>query len=93
MTGHRYGPADEVRVRSDERPGHHRIPGYCRGAVGNVVAVIGTQPLPDDVVAHRPQPRTQPVYTVRLEAADLFGAGDHTVLVDLWEDYLEAVAR
>jgi nitrile hydratase len=28
---------------------------------------------------------------VRFRAADLFGAGDHTVTVELWEDYLEEV--
>jgi nitrile hydratase len=31
------------------------------------------------------------VYHVRFAATDLFGAGDHTVTVELWEDYLTAV--
>jgi len=28
------------------------------------------------------------VYAVRFEARELFGAGDHGVVLDLWEDYL-----
>ena len=32
---------------------------------------------------------TEPCYAVRFAAADLFGSGDHTVTVDLWESYLE----
>lgn len=93
MTGHRFQVDDRVRVRTDDRPGHHRIPGYCRDAVGRVVAVGAPQPLPDDVVAHRSPPRVQPVYAVCLDAAALFGTGDHVVLVDLWEDYLEEARR
>jgi nitrile hydratase len=30
-----------------------------------------------------------PVYAVRFEAADLWGEGDHSVIVDLWEPYLD----
>jgi hypothetical protein len=28
---------------------------------------------------------------VRFAASDLFGAGEHAVVVELWEDYLEPV--
>jgi nitrile hydratase len=28
---------------------------------------------------------------VRFAAADLFGAGDHTVTVELWQDYLTRI--
>jgi hypothetical protein len=33
--------------------------------------------------------RSEPVYAVRFAARDLWGAGSHSVTVDLWESYLE----
>jgi nitrile hydratase len=52
-----------------------------------VVEPEGRHPLADDRTRGvASEPRT--VYAVRFEAADLFGAGDHTVVLDLWEDYL-----
>lgn len=81
-------PGDLVRVRHTDRRGHHRVPGYCRGAEGRVVAVGPARPLPDDVVAGAEGPRTQPVHTVRFDAASLLGEGDHDVVVDLWREYL-----
>lgn len=90
MTGQAYRPGQRIRIRGEERPGHHRVPGYSRGATGYVVAVHSPCPLPDDVVSQRPQPRVQPLYTVRVPARTLFGAGEHAVHLDLWEDYLEA---
>jgi nitrile hydratase len=52
-----------------------------------VVARLGDWPLPDASAAGVTEP--EPCYTVRFSAADLFGNGDHTVTVDLWESYLE----
>jgi Nitrile hydratase beta subunit len=79
---------DTVRVRHADRRGHHRIPGYCRGAVGRVVAVGPASPLPDDVVARAGDPRMQCVYTVRFQAASMLGEGDHEIIIDLWREYL-----
>jgi len=47
----------------------------------------GHYPLPDDR-ARRLSGEPEPVYTVRFAAAELFGEGDHTVTVDLWESYI-----
>jgi len=33
----------------------------------------------------------QPVWHVQFAAADLFGAGDHTVTVELWAHYLTPI--
>jgi nitrile hydratase len=58
--------------------------------VGEVVEVCGFYPLPDEVVASRGATRLMvPVYGVRFAASELWGAGDHSVTVDLWESYLE----
>ena len=76
-----------VRVRPGD-PGHHtRVPRYVRGHAGEVVAVLGDWQLPDASVAG--VARTETCYAVRFSACDLFGTGEHTVTVDLWESYLE----
>jgi nitrile hydratase len=55
--------------------------------VGTVVEPQGRHPLPDRRARQLPaQPES--VYTVRFAAAELFGEGDHTVTIDLWESYL-----
>ena len=33
--------------------------------------------------------RAEPVYAVRFNAAELWGSGSHSVILDLWESYLE----
>ena len=80
-------PGVRVRTRTTDPDGHTRLPRYARGAVGVVVEPAGLHPLADDR-ARGLAARPQPVYHVRFAAADLFGAGDHTVTVELWEDYL-----
>jgi nitrile hydratase len=58
--------------------------------VGEIVEVEGVCPLPDDRARGITPPRVETVYAVRFPAAALWGAGTHTVTVDLWESYLEA---
>jgi nitrile hydratase len=86
----RFAPGDRVRTRAVDPAGHTRLPRYARGAVGVVVEPAGRHPLADDR-ARGLRPAPQPVYHVRFAAADLFGDGDHTVTVELWEDYLAPV--
>jgi nitrile hydratase len=85
----RFAPGDRVRTRIADPPGHTRLPRYARGARGQVVESAGHHPLADDR-ARGLAPPPQPVYHVRFPAAQLFGAGQHDVVVELWEDYLEA---
>jgi hypothetical protein len=83
----RFRPGDLVRTRAVDPDGHSRLPRYVRGAVGVVVEPAGHHPLADDRARGR-DPEPQAVHHVRFAAADLFGSGDHTVTVELWEDYL-----
>ena len=76
-----------VRARLGDPDHHTRVPRYVRGHTGEVVAVLGEWLLPDAVV--RGAPRRETCYAVRFPAAELWGSGDHTVTVDLWESYLE----
>ncbi len=71
-------------------PAHHtRLPRYARGRVGVVVELEGRAPLPDDRARGVAAPRVEQVYAVRFAAEDLWGAGHHAVVLDLWESYLE----
>jgi nitrile hydratase subunit beta len=83
----RFARGDRVRTRALDPAGHTRLPRYARGAVGVIVEPAGRHPLADDR-ARGLRSEAQPVYHVRFAAADLFGGGDHSVTVELWEDYL-----
>jgi nitrile hydratase subunit beta len=78
-----------VRARLRDPDYHTRLPRYVRGHVGEVVEEQGTWPVPDDRARGITPARAEPVYAVRFAAAELWGAGTHTVTVDLWESYLE----
>ncbi len=82
-----YAVGDRVRARKGDPDKHTRLPRYVRGQPGEVVALLGEWVLPDSSVAGLAT--TETCYAVRFAAADLFGSGDHTVTVDLWESYLE----
>jgi hypothetical protein len=88
----RFRPGDRVRTRAVDPDGHTRLPRYARGAVGVVLEPAGRHPLADDRARGRTG-ESQAVHHVRFAAADLFGAGEHTVTVELWEDYLEETER
>ena len=87
MSTDRFVPGARVRTRTVDPAGHTRLPGYARGAVGVLVERAGEHPLADDRARGR-SADPQPVWHVRFAAADLFGAGEHTVTVELWQDYL-----
>lgn len=92
VTAPRFAVGDRVRVRQMHPHGHTRCPGYVRGKVGTVVRLDGVWSVPD-VEAHHDQTRREPTYSVRFEAATLWGDGDAepaaVVHVDLWDRYLE----
>jgi nitrile hydratase len=77
-----------VRARAGDPNHHTRLPRYVRGHTGEVVAVLADWALPDDSARGVTRP-PETCYAVRFDAAELWGSGDHTVTVDLWESYLE----
>jgi nitrile hydratase len=72
---------------------HTRIPGYAQGRTGVVEKVYPPMILEDALVAAE-EIRLEYVYRVRLESSDVWpqDTGQHRMLVDLWESYLEAGA-
>jgi nitrile hydratase len=79
-----------VRVARTVTHGHNRVPRYIRGAVGTIESIAGGAALEEgptygDVMA---------VYHVEFATADLWGDDAEpgaTVVVDVYEKYLEAV--
>lgn len=85
----RFAAGDRVRTARSDPPHHCRLPRYARGALGTVVEATGRHPLADDRARGRPA-EPEPVYTVRFDARELFGVGEHRVTVDIWESHLSA---
>ena len=83
----RFAAGARVRARAADPDGHTRLPRYVSGHVGEVVEVRACWQLPDE--AARGVVRAEPVYAVRFAAAALWGSGSHSVIIDLWESYLE----
>ena len=90
--GDRFRAGERVRTRLSDPPHHTRLPSYVRGARGEIVAPCGRHPLADDRARGFDTP-PQTVYQVRFRADQLFGDGDHDVVVELFESYLEPDRR
>jgi nitrile hydratase subunit beta len=88
----RFRIGDTVRTSRADPPHHTRLPRYARGAAGTVTDLLGRYPLPDRRARRLPA-EPEPVYAVRFTAAELFGTGDHTVTISLWESYLHPANR
>jgi nitrile hydratase subunit beta len=87
----RFAAGDRVRVRRMRPERHTRCPRYVRGATGVVERVQGRDRLPE-LAAYGEHSAPEPVYAVRFSSETLFGRDGRppwTVLVDLWESYLE----
>ena len=88
----KYAVGDRVRVIDDSPRGHTRKARYIRGKPGEVVMAHGTFIYPD-TAGNGLGDDPQHVYTVRFDAADLwgrdFGDANAAVNVDVWEPYLE----
>jgi nitrile hydratase len=91
----RFKDGDLVIARNVHPTGHTRLPRYARGKRGVVQCFHGVEPLPD-ANAHGRGPSPEPLYNVRFEASELWGAsadGRGWVHIDLWESYLEPAAE
>jgi len=71
--------------------GHTRLPDYVKGMAGKVIAYHGSHVFPD-ANAHFLGESPEALYSVEFKAQDLWDKCEHvedTVVVDLWESYLE----
>ncbi|CAM2188507.1 Low-molecular weight cobalt-containing nitrile hydratase subunit beta [Paraburkholderia sacchari] len=86
----RFAVGDEVLTRQFNPSTHTRLPRYCRGRRGRVIAVHGPHVFPDtNAIGLGEQP--QWLYTVRFDASELWGKDTTAafVCVDCWEPYLD----
>ena len=83
-----------VRVKALHPPGHCRTPYYVRGRFGMVLGMADEQPNPEELAYGRSGLPRLPVYRVRFSRAELWpdeaGRQDDSVVVDLFEPWLEA---
>jgi nitrile hydratase len=87
----RFHVGQQVRVRQYSSKGHTRAPEFCRGKSGTVLRVAPKFAFPD-TSAHGGELRDEHTYHVEFAARELWGAegGDKdSVVVDLWDSYLE----
>lgn len=90
----RFKVGDQVRVLDIHPHGHTRAPRFCRGRSGTVIRVAPKFTFPD-TSAHGRAHRKEHTYHVEFAASELWNEPDYgdrdTVVVDLWDSYLEAV--
>ncbi len=87
----RFKPGDKVAVRNIHPGGHTRLPRYIRGKRGTIEKTHGAFILPD-TNAHGRGKNPEPVYAVRFDAREVWGAQAavrDSIYLDLWESYLE----
>jgi nitrile hydratase beta subunit len=90
-----YKSGDRVRTRLESPVGHTRIPRYVRGKEGVVERITGHFVLPDRKAMEN-QDAWLPVYLVRFNARDLWGADasvNDKLYIELWESYIEGRAE
>lgn len=87
----RFAVGDAVRTLTLNPTTHTRLPRYCRGKRGRIVAVRGAHVFPDSNALGRGED-PQWLYTVRFDAVELWGKDTtaSSVCADCWEPYLEA---
>jgi nitrile hydratase len=82
-----------VRIRDDYPPGHIRTPVYVRGKEGVVTRPFGQFRNPETLAIGRDGRPEKTLYEVRFRQQDLWpdyrGAASDTVLIDIYEHWLE----
>jgi nitrile hydratase beta subunit len=89
----KFSVGDRVKVQEIHTPGHTRMPAYVRGRQGEIIHVAPYFSFPDNA-AHGGTFREEPTYHVMFTSSELWNddeANSDTVVVDLWESYLEKV--
>jgi nitrile hydratase len=87
-----FKPGQHVRAIAERPSGHTRIPGYLCGRRGTVKRAHGAMVFPD-VHARGRKEDPRHLYTVAFDGEEVWGPGSEpgvTLLVDLFEPYLEA---
>lgn len=91
-----FKPGDRVRVRQNHTSGHCRTPYFVQGKVGDVVAVHGSFPNPEQRAYGGNGLPYKTLYQVRFDQRDLWatysGPAQDVLHIDLFEHWLEAIS-
>lgn len=89
----RFKVGDRVKTRNINPSGHTRLPRYARDKYGVIEAAYGVHVFPD-AHAHGEGENPEHLYSVRIEADELWGLQQkETVNIDLWESHLEPASN
>jgi len=86
-----FAVGDKIMTRNLNPHGHTRLPRYARGKRGVILLHHGAHVFPDSN-AHGGGENPQHLYTVSFVAQELWGDAaepNDSILLDLWEPYLE----
>ena len=91
----KYQPGDNVRVRVGVPPTHFRTPEYIQGKLGRIDTSYGAFPNPESLAYYGDGLPEQPLYTVEFAQTELWrdykGPAQDTLLIDVYENWLETV--
>jgi nitrile hydratase len=88
----RFAVGDAVVTRNINPTGHTRLPRYARGKAGVIHANRGVFSFADSH-ARGDGLCPQHLYTVTFSADTLWGEGEHTIYLDLWDNYLDQLGE
>ena len=86
-----FAVGDQVKARQTHPRGHTRLPRYIRGKVGVVVQIYRPQGF-QDAEPLEDVGKSQTVYAVKFTSEQVWGESaepNSSVLLDMWESYLE----
>lgn len=93
----RFAPGDAVRVRPGAKPGHVRTPDYLKGKTGEIEAIIGAFPNPEDLAYGLSGEPGRVLYKVGFRQGDLWpdyeGPPEERLYADVYEHWLEGDSR
>ena len=97
MTSVRFPVGAPVRIRRAYPPGHVRAPWYLRGCSGVVSQIVGEMGNPEEFAYGRCDGPWLTVYRVCVRQPDIWpdyaGPAHDTLVVDVYENWLEPVAE
>ena len=89
---HVFSVTDYVQVANYQIQKHHRVPGYLKGKTGQITAILGSYPNPEELSFFNAKGDDIPVYRVCFSYARLCGGkGVNEVFADLMETWIEPI--
>ena len=89
----KYSPGDQVKVRAESHPGHHRTPWFIKGKTGRVSAARGAFHDPETRAYSGSGLPKQPLYTVEFDQTIVWdgytGTSNDKLLIDIYQHWLE----